>query len=172
MIIDVFSGQMTDPIINKLKENNIKPTRIPANMTNLFQSLDLTVNDSGKAFIKKKFTEWYSFSISKQLEEGKSIEDIDVALKLSILKPLHAKGINDFYDYINSEKGHKITSNGLKATFITEEIEQGTKSLKPLDPFYDIDPLINEVNQTTVETLASQDGINFVLTQFINDEDE
>ena len=56
LIIDVFSGQMTDPVIEKLR-NNIKLTRVPANMTNLFQPLDLTVNGSGKAFLKKKFTE-------------------------------------------------------------------------------------------------------------------
>ena len=56
-IIDVFSGQMTDPVIEKLKESNIKLTMVPANMTNLFQPLDLTVNGSAKAFLKKKFTE-------------------------------------------------------------------------------------------------------------------
>ena len=56
-IIDVFSGQMTDPAIEKLKESNIKLTMVPANMTNLFQPLDLTVNGSAKAFLKKKFTE-------------------------------------------------------------------------------------------------------------------
>ena len=60
-------------------------------MTNLSQPLDLTANGSAKAFLKKKFREWYSSSISKQPEEGKSIEDIDVELKLSILKPLHAR---------------------------------------------------------------------------------
>ena len=59
-IIDVFSGQMTDPVIEKLKESNIKLTMVPANMTNLFQPLDLTVNGSAKAFLKKKFTEQYS----------------------------------------------------------------------------------------------------------------
>ena len=61
----------------------------------LFQPLDLTVNSSKKASLKKKFTEWYSSSISKQLEEGKSIEGINVELKLSVLKPLHAKWINE-----------------------------------------------------------------------------
>ena len=63
LIINVFSGQMTDPVIEKLKENNIKLTRVPANLTNLFQPPDLTVNGSVKAFLKKKFTEWYSASI-------------------------------------------------------------------------------------------------------------
>ena len=64
LIIDVFSGQMTDPVIQKLKENYIKVTRVPPNMKNLFQHLDLTVNGSAKAFMKKKFTEWYSSSIA------------------------------------------------------------------------------------------------------------
>ena len=82
---------MTDPVIEELKESNIMLTRIPANMTNLFQPLDLTANSPKKASLKTKFTEWYNSSIYKQLEEGMSIEDINVELKLSILKPLHAK---------------------------------------------------------------------------------
>ena len=57
LIIDVFSGQMIDSVNEKLKENNIKLTRVPANMANLFQPLDLTVNGSAKGFLKKKFTE-------------------------------------------------------------------------------------------------------------------
>ena len=57
LIIDVFSGQMTNPVIEKLKENIIKLTRVPANMKNHFQSLDLTVNGSSKTSLKKKFTE-------------------------------------------------------------------------------------------------------------------
>ena len=96
-------------------------------MTNLSQPLDLTVNGFVKAFLKKKFTEWYSSSISKQLEEGKSIEDINVELKLSILKPQHAKWINDLYNYMTSEEGHKIIYNGWKEAFLTEAIEQKQK---------------------------------------------
>ena len=37
LIIDVFSRKMTDLVIEKLKENNIKLTRVSANMANLFQ---------------------------------------------------------------------------------------------------------------------------------------
>ena len=61
---------------------------ISANITNLFQPLDLTVTSSAKAFLNKKFTEWYDSSFSMQLK-GKSIEDIDVELKPSLFKPLH-----------------------------------------------------------------------------------
>ena len=56
---------------------------------------------------------------------------------------------------MTSEEGRKIISDGWKAAFITEAIEQGTKGLEPLDPFFNIDPLINMDNQTIVETLAS-----------------
>ena len=45
LIIDVFSGQMTDPVLAKLKENYIKLVRVPTNMTD-FSTLDLTVNGS------------------------------------------------------------------------------------------------------------------------------
>ena len=37
LILDVFGGQMTTPITEKLAENNIKYVNIPVNMTNLFQ---------------------------------------------------------------------------------------------------------------------------------------
>lgn len=39
LIIDVFSGQITDPVLQNLKENHIKLTRVPANMTNIFKLL-------------------------------------------------------------------------------------------------------------------------------------
>ena len=49
---------MTNSVIENLKEYNIKFTRVPANMSDLFQLLDLTVYGSVKAIFKKKFTEW------------------------------------------------------------------------------------------------------------------
>ena len=142
LIIDVFSGQMTEPVMEKMRENNIKLVRVPPNMTNIFQPLDLTVNGAAKAYLKSKFTEWYSNSIAKQLDEGKIIEDIDVKLKLSILKSLHAEWIKDLYNQLTSEKNRTIISNGWKAAFITEAIENGSSSLEPLDQFYEVDPLI------------------------------
>ena len=58
LIIDVFSGQMTDPVIQKLCDNHIKLVRVPPNMTHLFQPLDLTVNGAAKSYLKRRFTEW------------------------------------------------------------------------------------------------------------------
>ena len=62
--MDVFRGQMTDPVLLKLRENSIFLIRGPPNMINLFQPLDLTVNGAAKAFLKRKCTEWYSGEIS------------------------------------------------------------------------------------------------------------
>ena len=57
LITDVFKGQMNTPILKKLEEHNSLITRVPRNMTNLFQPLDLTVNCYSKQFLKRKFVE-------------------------------------------------------------------------------------------------------------------
>lgn len=109
---DAFSEQMINLVIEKLKENNMKLTRVPVNMTNLFQLLELTINGFEKTFPKKKFAELYNSLTSRQLEEGKSNEDINIELKR-----LQAKWIIEIYDYMTSEEGCKIISNHWKATF-------------------------------------------------------
>ena len=51
----------------------------------------MPVNGVAETFMKRKFTEWYSCCISAQLHVGRDIEDVEVQLKLSILRPLKAK---------------------------------------------------------------------------------
>ena len=58
LIMDVFRGQMTNEIISLLKENNIILIRVPANMTHIFQPLDLTVNQWAKNFMRDRFSQW------------------------------------------------------------------------------------------------------------------
>ena len=172
LIIDVFSGQMTEPVMEKMRENNIKLVRVPPNMTNIFQPLDLTVNGAAKAYLKSKFTEWYSNSIAKQLDEGKIIEEIDVKLKLSILKPLHAEWIKDLYNHLTSEKYRTIISNGWKAAFITEAIENGSSSLEPLDPCYEVDPLINTEEDLPEAVRLNDENAEYFITSSTEIEDE
>ena len=74
-------------------------------MINLFQPLDLRVNGSTKAYMKRRFTEWCSTSISCQLDKGKAVDDTEVELKLSFLKFLRTGWIQDLYDYLTSEEG-------------------------------------------------------------------
>ena len=42
LILDVFRGQTTSAVTELLHENNILVTKVPANMTNLYQPLDLS----------------------------------------------------------------------------------------------------------------------------------
>ena len=104
-------------------------------MTNLFQPLDLTINRSAKAFMKKKFAEWYSLEVMKQLNSGKNAEEIEVKLLLSKLKPLHAIRLIELYNHFTSTAGKEIIANVWKAARITDAIKNGSSSLDPLDPF-------------------------------------
>ena len=134
LILDVCRGQLTNEVVNEMKEHDIVMYQIPANMTHLFQPLDLTVNGSAKAFLKAKFTEWLSQKIEEGLSEGKDFEDIDIPLILSVLKPLYASWVVDLYNYLTTTKGKVVIENGWKKAGITEAIEGGYSKLQPLYP--------------------------------------
>ena len=70
LIMDVFKGQVKPAVLNMLKANNIFLMKVPANMTNLYQPLDLTVNGYAKSFMKRMFTECFASKICEALESG------------------------------------------------------------------------------------------------------
>ena len=73
VITDVFRGQMTDPVFQKLDDNNTKLRKVPANMTYLYQPLDAqgSVNGESKRFMKQKFTNWYWSEVLNEMDKGK-----------------------------------------------------------------------------------------------------
>ena len=91
LIMDVFTGQMTTEVLDVITKNNIFVVNIPANMTKFYQPLDLTVNGHPKRFFKSKFSAWYADQISKHLNEGVKIEEVDVKFRSRTMKPLHAQ---------------------------------------------------------------------------------
>ena len=133
-------------ILDVLKENHILYVRVPANMTNIFQPLDLTVNGSFRSLMKSKFTKWYSKELGKQLEENKLIEDTE-KLKVSVLKPLHASWLIEAYNHKTSSSGREIIVNGWKSAGIMEAVSKGIEGLEKLDPFHSIDPLFQQPNE-------------------------
>ena len=130
-----------------MKENHILFVRVPVNMTNIFQPLDLTVNGSFKSLMKSTFTEWYSKETGKQLEENVPIEDIEIKLKVSVLKPLHASWLMEAYNHLTSSAVREIIANGWKSAGITEAVSKGIEGLEKLDPFHSIDPLFQQPNE-------------------------
>lgn len=134
LIYDVFKGQTTPAYVDYVESKNCVFVHVPANMTQHFQPLDLTVNGPAKRFLKQKFETWYANEVSKQVRSGKSVYEIEVPLKLSILKPLQASWIIGLYDHLRNSQD--IILNGFKEAGITEALEL---ELDPEDPFADLD---------------------------------
>ena len=67
---------------------------------NHMQALDLTVNGPAKHFTKKKFVDWYARQVISGIESG--VDEINVDLKSSILKPLHASLLIQLYNHMAS----------------------------------------------------------------------
>ena len=87
LLMDVFKGQMTGPAKEILKRNNIILQKVPANLTYLFQVLDVQggrPNGYAKRLMKKKFTFWYADQVQCTMDGNpfKSIEENDIDLKL------------------------------------------------------------------------------------------
>ena len=122
VIMDIFTGQMTPGVLDSYKAYNICVINVPANMTKFYQPLDLTVNKEAKRFLKRKFVNWYSHQVSNQLSEGKPLESVQVSLKLSLIKPIHAGWLVEFYNYMTSAEGKKYIHSGWRASGITDAI--------------------------------------------------
>ena len=102
----------------------------------------MTVSREAKRFLKLKFIDWYSSQVSNQLQEGKSLESVQIPLKLSIIKPIHTGLIVEFYKYMATEEGMKYIYSGWRASKITDAIRMGKSNLSPIDPFNDLDPML------------------------------
>ena len=139
--------------------------RVPANITNIFQPLDLTVNGLFKALMKSKFTEWYSKEIAKQLQKKIPMEDIEVKLKVLVLKPLHASWLVEVYNHPTSTSGRDIIANGWKSAGISKAVSDGLNGMEDLDPFHLIDPLLEESNESID---PSNDNLNVQNAEYLN----
>ena len=143
LIMDVFKGQMTDPVKELLKKNNIVLQKVPANLTYHSQALDVQggPNGNAKKFMKKKLTLWYADQVQRAVDAGKSMGKIDIELKLSVLKPLHASWLIELFNHMASPAGRAVSLKGWEVAGITEAVGNGISGLPSLDSFHDIDPL-------------------------------
>ena len=100
LIMDVFKGRMTSPVLKVLLNNNILSQSVLASFTCLFQPLDVQGGPNGfvKRTMKRKFSNWYASQITLAIKEGKELETIEVSLKLFNIKLLHAKRLTEMYN--------------------------------------------------------------------------
>ena len=167
LIMDVFKGQMTDAVKKVLKENRILLEKVPANLTYLFQPLDVQGEPNGyvKRIIKNKFTLWYADQIDQALDARTVLSNIEVSLKLSTVKPLQAKWILEVYNHMTSAMGKKVCVKGWDIAVISDAVRKGLKGMEHIDPFHDIDPL-------TETSFESEDSLEYGREMYINDIEE
>ena len=84
---------------------------------------ELAANAHAKIFFKAKFECWYAQQISKQLDDGKNVYDIQVPLKLSVIKLIHAEELLQLYGHLQDSpdsiiKGFKMS--GMKDALTME----------------------------------------------------
>ena len=117
-IFDVFRAHQCESFINKLSENDIKVRFVPASCTEELQPLDLSGNDTFKQSVKNAFQSWYADEIDKNLRNGQNIDELDVDLSLSHLKPIHAGWLVSAYQKITAD----VVKLGWKKAGILEAV--------------------------------------------------
>ena len=123
---DVFTGQMTEDVVKQYQDNNILIVNIPRNMTKYYQPLDLIVNGYCKKFLKRKFTQWCSAEVTRQLANKVASEAVQVKLQLTKLKPLKAGWIIEFFNEMTTSKGSEIIGKVWNASGTKDSIKLGT----------------------------------------------
>ncbi|KAK6167121.1 hypothetical protein SNE40_021220 [Patella caerulea] len=97
VICDVFRAHRCASVIDALTNARIEHVFVPAGCTGELQPMDLSVNGDFKKIMKDQFTEWYADQIAK--DNTKTVE-----LKLSTMKPLHARWTIQAFDKIKEIK--------------------------------------------------------------------
>ena len=97
LVYDFFKGHLTEKVNEIMALKNIVHELVPANMTNLFQPLDITINRVAKDIVRRCYSSYYSGEVMKQISAGIAPRDVKVNLKLSKIKPLHAEWLVKVY---------------------------------------------------------------------------
>ena len=112
-------------MLNLLRNDN----RTSKHDKKLYQPLNLTVNGFAKRFMGNNFnnwyvdqvsaqfmgnncSNWYTDQVSAQFHNGVPVDEIDVKLHLSHLKPLNVEWVRDFYNHMTSEATKKVIGSG------------------------------------------------------------
>ena len=69
-------------------------------LTNEFQSLHISVNETAIAFIQNHYNDWFSNQVTIQIKRGADPADVKISSKLYDLKLMHTPWIVDLYDYM------------------------------------------------------------------------
>lgn len=143
IIWDDIRAHATDVVISCTNALDIVIAEVPKNLTHLLAPLDLTVNKSLKSFEQSEFSKYYSECISSALRSNPDapIEDTKVDVRLSVVKPLHAKTMSKAYNLFATPEGKKVILGGWRGAGIQEAVRKardGQAVDNLIDPFNDL----------------------------------
>ena len=115
---------------------------------------------------------WYSDQLIRALDEGKDIKDVNVSLKLLIIKPLHARSLIEMYNHMTSSEERHFCLKGWKVAGNLDATEKGLDGLQNLDPFHDIDPLATSDSLEVVDGNESETKWDMYVSRFVDDREE
>ena len=110
---------------------------VPKNITHLLLHLDLTTNASVKKMEKKYFSEYFTNAVTKEMlrDPKRGVTTIEVDLRISTLKPEHAKVMRKVYEFLQSQKGCDVIKAGWRAASIRDGLKEtkdtGCTSMNP-----------------------------------------
>ena len=135
-----------DPVLKILSNSNVLLQSVPANFTYLFQSLNVQGGPNGfvKCLMKNKFSDWYTAQITHAMDDDRDIDSIDIESKLSIIKPFHAKWMIKALNEMTSAGEKELCLKEWEVSGIKDAVELGVIKLLNLDPFDDIDSVLEE----------------------------
>ena len=88
----------------------------------------------------------YMQQVDNALQVGTKLE-FNIELRLSVIKPLNAKWLVEYYNHISSETGTEVIVNEFKLAGIYDAIRSGKSSLQSIDPFNDITQLADSLSE-------------------------
>ena len=95
-------------------------------------------NISVKKMEKKYFSEYFTNAITKEMlcDPKRSVPTIEVDLRLSTLKPEHAKVNRKVYEFLHSEKGCDVIKAGWRVAGMTDVLKEATDTdFTSMNPF-------------------------------------
>ena len=91
--MDTFKGQDNEEMKRLCAKNNCELVIVPHNLTNKFQPLDISINQSAKKFISNKFNAWYADRVSKHFSNRVGPDNV--------IKGFDAAGISEAITFAN-----------------------------------------------------------------------
>ena len=88
------------------------------------------------------FSEWYSPQVGRQLANKVELENVEVKLKLSTLKPLQVGWIIELSNEMKLSKGAGIIKSGWLSSGIKGAVDLGLEKLPSIDPFEELNSMI------------------------------